>query len=85
MRIDQVADAHLLDDAKEEGHMVHLFSVDEDTGARLIARRCYDKTHDMCGNLLIGLTKHPAIPCCGVSSDHATTSCLNWGINLRES
>ena len=85
MGINDVTDVHLLDDAEKEGHIVDLFRIEEDSRARLIPRRWYDKSHGMCGNLLIGLIKHPAIPCCGVSSDHATTSCLNWGINLRES
>ena len=85
MRINDVTDAHLLDDAKKERHIVDLFSIDEDSGARLIHRRWYDKAHGMCGNLLIELTKYPVIPCCGMPSDHATISCLNWGTNLRES
>ena len=61
MSIDQVADTHLLDDAKQEWDAVDLFSVEADRGWRGLPRFGSwgdDKAHDMCGNLLIRLTEY---------------------------
>jgi hypothetical protein len=84
MGIDQVADAHLLDDPQEEGHTVNLFIGKRKRGGRLLHIRWCGKAHGMCDHLLMVLTSSTVVPCCGTQSVHPTTSDLNWGIDLRE-
>lgn len=49
--VNHVADAHLFDDPKEQGHTIDLFIPERKSGVGWFYIGCCDKAHRTCGNL----------------------------------
>ena len=62
MGVNHVADAHLLDDPKEEGDTVDLFIREPKSGGGRFHSGWCDKAHCRCGTLCIGETHIPSPP-----------------------
>jgi hypothetical protein len=61
MSIDQVSDAHLFDDANQEGDTIDLFRMEDHRRRRgLLRYACWgdDKTHGLCDHLMKGVTTY---------------------------